>query len=249
MADKGSSSGASDNFALSQVTQEVKPRGLIEALGEIERAYVNEVGGTLVDPRRLTTPMRIEYMEIGGRSGLVSGLVMVLVTPLAVGVLEKLIPIFGSLNPSLFDEICGFLLALIFPLCYSFLFAGAALNHLGGYSRGMVNNLLGGMAAASAVKALVIFIGFHFIYFKFLTDKNLAWAVQKLYVFKISYERAISILAWTRNFRHVFITSSYFILLSTVILIAVPYAAFLWAHLRNKKLIDAGVVNVFQQNS
>lgn len=251
MSDKGSSSskGGGDNIAITQVTAETHPRGLLGAIGEIERAYADEMGGALIDPRRLTTPLRIEYMEIGGRSSFAAGLVMAFLTPVAIGVFEKSIPIFGSLNPSLFDQACGLMLAIIFPLCFSFLYAGAALNHMGGYSRAMVNNLLGGMAMSSAIKVIIIFIAFHFMYFKILSDKNLAWAIQKLYTFKVSYETAINIFTWIREFKHVFIISSYFVAISTMFLVAVPYGAFLWAHRRNKKLIDAGVVNVFQENS
>lgn len=245
----GSKSGGGDNLLLTpQLSAEIHPRGLLSAIGYIEMSYANERGGAVINPEFLTSPQRIEFWEVGARSSFASGLVMALLTPLAIGVLDKYIPIFGSLQPSGFDQFCGILLALIFPLCYSFLFASAAVKHLGGYSRAMVNNLLAGMAMASAGKALIAFLAFHFIYFKVLSDRNIAWVLQKLYSFKMSYDAAISIFAWVKDFKHVFITSSYFVLISSFVFVSVPYLAFVWAHYRNKKLIDAGVVNVFQEN-
>ena len=242
-------SGGNDSLVLGPgvTTAEIHPRGLLAAMGYIEIAYENERGGVLIAPGFLTTPQRIEFMEVGGRSSFASGLVLALLTPLAVGVLEKYIPIFGSYNPSLFDQFCGVLLAVIFPLCYSFLFAGAAVRHLGGYSRGMVNNLLGGMAVATIVKAVIAFIAFHALYFLVLTDQNIAWVIKKFYIFKMSQNTAVRIFLWVKDFKGVFITSSYFVLISAIIFIAIPYLAYYWAHTRNRKLIDAGVVSVFDE--
>lgn len=248
----GSGGGKSGGEAILGAPQaaaaEIHPQGLLSAIGMIERAYENERGGAMIPAGRFTTPQRIEFMEVGARTSFASGLVMALLTPLAIGVLDHYIPIFGSLNPSLFDQFCGILLALIFPLSYSFLFANAAMKHLGGYTRSMVNNLLGGMAAASFGKAAIAFLAFHFIYFKILSDKNIAWFVKKLYAFKVSYQSALSIFVWVKDFKQVFITSSYFVVVSTLIFVAVPYAAFWWAGQRNKKLIEAGVANVFNEN-
>lgn len=251
MSDKSSSSskGGGDNVIMSPQSPETHPQGLLAAIGIIERAYADEIGGAIIDPRRLTSPQKYEFMEIGMRSSFISGLLMALLSPLAIGVFDKYIPIFGSYQPSLFDQLCGVMLALIFPLCYAFLYAGVATNHLGGYSRAMVSNLLGGMTLASFGKAIITFIAFHFIYFKVLSDKNISWAIQKLYVFKISYDTALSMFTWIRDFKHVFITSSYFVLINTMVFVAIPYLAYFWAHQRNKKLIEAGVVNVFQENS
>jgi hypothetical protein len=244
---KGGSGGDNNLLITPGVTAEIHPRGLLSAIGYIEMSYANERGGCVINPEFLTTPQRIEFMEVGGRSSFASGLVMALLSPLAIGVLDRYVPIFGSYNPSGFDQFCGVLLALIFPLCYAFLFASAAVKHLGGYSRGMVNNLLAGMAIASIVKAVIAFIAFHFIYFKLLSDTNIAWALRKLYTFKMSPDTAVRIFLWIKDFKNVFITSSYFVLISSIIFISIPYLAFLWAGHRNKKLLDAGVVTVFNE--
>lgn len=245
-----SSSGKSGGGDIIQgATVNVHPRGLLEALGFIEQAYADELGGAEIDSRRLTTPVRWEFMEVGFRSSLVSGLTTALLSPLAIGVLEKSVPIFGSTQPSLFDQFCGLLLAMVFALGYSLFLAGVATKHLGGYSRAMVSNLLGGVAIFGVIKALVVFIVFHMIYFYVLTDKNIISTLKFLYNFKLPYDAAASIFLWVRHFKPVFITSAYFVVLTTAIFIFIPYAAMLWAHLRNKKLIDAGVVNVYKESN
>jgi hypothetical protein len=244
----GGKSGGSDVIVQSQ-QGEIHPRGFLSAIGYIEQSYANERGGCLINPEFLTTPQRLEFMEVGFRSSLASGFAMALLAPLAIGVLNRYIPIFGSYEPTLYDKFCGIMLAMVFSLGYSFFLASAAVKHLGGYSRAMVSNLVGGVAIASILKAIVVFIAYHFLYFKVLSPTNVAWVLQKLQSAKLSYGNAVTAFNWIIEFKKVFITSSYFILLSTVVFVAIPYAAMLWAHFRNKKLIDAGVVDVFRQDA
>lgn len=243
-----SSSGRSGGGDIFQGNKEsVHPRGLLEAIGHIEQAYADECGGAEIDPRRLTTPVRWEFREVGFKSSFVASLTTALLSPLAIGVLEKSVPIFGSSAPTLFDQFCGVLLAIVFSLGYSVFLAGVATNHLGGYSRAMVSNLLFGVTVSGAVKALIVFILFHTIYFFALTDKNLVTAIKFLYRFKLPYDSALSLFVWIKNFKGVFLTSAYFVVVTTALLILVPYVAMLWAHLRNQKLIEAGVVSVFKE--
>lgn len=226
----------------------VHPRGILEAIGFIEQAYADESGGAEIDPRRLTTPVRWEFMEIGFRSSFVSGITTALLAPLAIGVIEKNVPIFGSTNPSIFDQLCGLLLAMVFSLAYAIFLAGVATKHLGGYSRAMINNLLLGVTTAGAIKALIIFIAFHMLYFFVLTDAHIIMCLQFLYKFKLPYDSAVAIFTWIKNFKGVFLTSAYFVVLSTILFISIPYAALFWGHIRNKKLLEAGVVNVFKED-
>jgi len=226
-AGAGGKGGGSDLIAGPKITEaEIHPQGLLSAIGMIEDQYENEKGGAIIPPGRFTTPRRVEFMEVGARTGFAASLGMTLLTPLAIGVLDKYIPIFGSFTPSLFDQLCGVVLAVVFPMTYSFLFAGAALKHLGGYTRAMVNNLLCGMAIASFLKAFVAFLAFHFIYFKILTDKNIAWVINKLHIFKLPYDYAVTLFIWVKDFKSVFITGSYFILVNTLIFVSIPYLAF-----------------------
>lgn len=245
----GKGAGGGGDIFQSADKQNVHPRGLLEAIGFIEQAYADESGGAEIDPRRLTTPVRLEFIEVGFWSSFVSGLVTAMLSPLAIGVLENRVPIFGSTSPSLFDQACGLLLAVSFSLGYSFFLAGVATKHLGGYSRAMVSNLLYGVTASGALKALIVFISFHMLYFYVLTDKNIITVIKWLYKFKLPYEIAVAIFLWVKDFKGVFLTSAYFVAVTAAIFIIIPYAAMFWAHLRNKKLIEAGVVNVFKETN
>ncbi|HEY6874226.1 MAG TPA: hypothetical protein VI298_15990 [Geobacteraceae bacterium] len=223
---------------------EIHPRGLLEAISYIDQNYANELGGCMIHARFLTTKQRLEFMEVGFRSAFASGLVTALLTPVAIGVIERYIPMFGDTDPSLFDKFSAFLLALGFSLGYAIFMAKTATCYIGRYTRAMILNLLGGMAFGAILKAIVAFIAFHFIYFKVLSDDHVAWTVSKLYHARLSEKTVAGIFNWVQGFKTVFLTSAYFILVTTAIFLMIPLIAMLFAHYRNKKLIAAGFVNV-----
>lgn len=221
---------------------EIHPRGLLEAISYIDQNYANELGGCMIHSRFLTTKQRLEFMEVGFRSAFASGIVTALLTPVAIGVIEQYIPMFGDANPTLFDKFSAFLLALGFSIGYAIFMAKTATCYIGKYTRAMILNLLGGMAFGAVLKAVVAFIAFHFIYFKVLTDGNVTWAVSKLYHARLSEKTVTGIFSWVQGFKNVFLTSAYFILVTTVIFIVIPLVAMLYAHIRNRKLIAAGFI-------
>lgn len=224
---------------------EFHPQGFLALVGWVERSYFNERGGAIVDPSFLTTPQRTEIMEIGFRSSFASGFAMALLFPLAIGVMDRHIAIFGAVIPTWFDLLCGLMLALIFPLGYSSFLAYIASQHLGGYTRAMVSNLLQGVAMAAMLKMVVLFIGFHVIYFKVVNGPNVVWVLKQLTAFHLSYNSSLSIYAWVMDFRPVFVKSAYYIAVSSIVFVAIPYVSMLLTQRRNKKLITSGVYNVF----
>jgi hypothetical protein len=226
---------------------EIHPKGLLDAISYIDQSYANERGGCIIDPRFLTTKQRIEFMEVGLRSAFASGMVSAVMTPLAIGVIEKYIPIFGSVDPSLSDQFCALLLALAFSFGYSIFLGVTATHFVGAYTRTMIINLLGGMAAGALFKGIIAFVGFHVIYFKLLTENNIVWALSKLYYLKARPETVYAMYYWFMEFKNVFITSAYFVLVTTLIFIIIPFLSMTWAYFRNRKLIATGVVNVYQE--
>ena len=225
-------------------SNEIHPRGLLEAISYIDQNFANELGGCMIKARFLTTKQRLEFMEVGFRSSFASGLVTALLTPIAIGVIEQYIPMFGDSSPTFFDTFSAFLLALSFSLGYAIFMAKASTCFIGEYTRAMVLNLLGGMVFGAVVKAIVAFIAFHFLYFKIFSDRNVLWAAGKLSFAKTSPATVASISSWVLGFKGIFLTSAYFVLVSTAVFIVIPLVAMLVAWRRNRKLIAAGVVNV-----
>lgn len=223
---------------------EIHPKGLLDAISYIDQNFANELGGCMINPRFLTTKQRIEFMEVGFRSSFASGLISAALTPIAIGVIERYIPMFGDVNPSYFDQFCALLLALGFSLGYAIFLSKTATHFVGGYTGAMVRNLMGGMVAGAVLKAVVSFLAFHFIYFKIMKDEYLAWVAAKLYYAKVSQSMVEAIYGWMLGFKGVFITSAYFVLVSTLIFVLIPVGGLIYAWFRNRKWISSGVIDV-----
>jgi hypothetical protein len=223
---------------------EIHPKGLLEAISYIDQQFANELGGCIINSRFLTTKQRIEFMEVGFRSSFVSGLVSALLTPVAIGAIERYIPIFGNPSPNIFDMLAALMLALCFSLGYAAFIAKSSTQYIGEYTKAMVRNLLGGMFFGAVVKAVLVVIAFHTIYFFLFTDKNVLWITSKFYYMKMTEQQVAGVYYWIQGFKSIFLTSSYFVLVSTFIFVVIPFVAYYWASLRNKRLIKAGVIRV-----
>jgi len=224
--------------------QEIHPKGFLEAIAYIEQNFANELGGAVIRDGFLTTKQRLEFFEVGFRSSFISGLISALLTPFAIGVVERYIPVFGSTSPDTFDVGFAFLLAIGYSLGFAIFLAYACTKFVGFYTRAMIRNLLGGVITGAVLKAILVFIGFHFLYIVVLTDPNLQWAARQLYRLKLSKTSVVAVYQWVQGFKEIFLTSAWFILGITLIFVAIPLFAMLIAMRRNRKLIKAGVVKV-----
>jgi hypothetical protein len=236
-------SGSPDVLPIAQ-GNEIKPRGLLEAMAYIEQSYANERGGCMIDPRFLTTKLRLEFMEVGAKSSFASGMIMAILAPVAIGVFEHYIPIFGDPDPTWFDIFCAALLAMGFALGYALLMAKVATRFIGPYTRGMVVNLIGGTFIGAIGKAIFAMLAYHFLRYIVLTDKNLVWAVLKLHDAKVKPGTLAELYYGAMGFKGVLLSSAYFIQTGTAIFIFIPSVALTYTYFRNRRLIAAGIVHV-----
>jgi len=220
---------------ISQHHEAEKPKGLLDAISELEFFYAQEKNGMDLPGGLFTTKDSVMWMELGFRSTFFSGLCMALLTPLSVGVLEKMIPVFGSTTPSAFDTFYVMLLTLFYLIGYGvFLGIGVRSFH-GEYTHAMVKNLLMGIAAAAALKVFIVFLLFHFIYIKVLTQGHILAAMAYLSK-RISIEKLAGPYKWLLEFRPVFLSSAWFVLITTALWIAVLLVCYISALRRNAKL-------------
>lgn len=220
---------------------EINPHGLIEAISYIEQQYSNECGGAETRGGLFTTKQRWEFMEVGFKGSLLSGLVLALMTPFAVGVFEHCIPIFGEDPPTLFDQVFAFMLSVGFSLCYAIFIAQVSMKWRGGYTKRMVLCLMQGLIVGTAIKAAFTFLLFYFIYIKLLTDGPLFTAAETLMKWGLSQERVLDTLQWVMSARHVVLTSAWMVLFTSFATATIPLGAYFYAKRRNKKLVEMGV--------
>ncbi|QOX80777.1 hypothetical protein FY034_17285 (plasmid) [Trichlorobacter lovleyi] len=221
-----------------QASPEEKPKGILDALSELEYYYTQELKGAVLDGGFFTTKQRFSFLELGFRSTFVSSLITALMTPVAIGVVEKMVPVFGSTEPNLFDTVFVFMLTLSYLIGYAFLIGRGSMCFFGEYTHQMVKNLVGGVIAAAVLKMGIIFILFHFIYLKIFTPEKITSFMLMLGK-NIDIARLEAPYKWLLEFRPVFLTSAYFVVLSTILFVAIISGCYFKALVRNKKIKEA----------
>jgi hypothetical protein len=144
-----------------------------------------------------------------------------------VGVFEKIIPVFGSYNPTIIDQLYVFLLTIGFSLGYGVFIARVGKCYSKDYSitKSMVNNLMIGLTTGAFLKAAFTFILFHFIYFSILTPEHvMSWLIPltKKELLGLSYSNIEKVYYWIMEFRKTFITAAWFVVFTSLLLVAIP---------------------------
>lgn len=214
------------------------PKGLLDGISEIEFIYATELRGADLPEMYFTTKNRLIFYELGFRTTLVSGLVMSLMVPIAIGVLEKNIPIFGSNDPSLFDQIFVLFISVSYMIGYAAFIGWGVTKHKGPYSTMMVKNLLSGVTMAALTKAAIMFVFFNFCYMVLFTQSSLL----KIFVFLqnisgsvISHEKLEKAYLWTLEFRDSFLWSAWYVVVTTLLYLAWIYFCYWKTKFNNKK--------------
>ncbi len=230
--------GSRDDIFLGGQAPPPKPKGLLDAISEIQQYYVVERSGSAIPEDFFTISGRLAFFEVGFKGGFISGLVSALLSPFAIGVIERYIPIFGDTNPTLFDTIFAFFLSLSYTLGYAMFYAGLGKYYIGTISKAAVKNLLSGLASGVVFKTVVAFVGFHYLYLKVLEPSQLGTYFQIFYNV-IDYNTLNAIYVWLVEFRPVFLTASYLVVFTTLLMIGIPLVAVVISHDRIKKEMEA----------
>jgi len=212
--------------AQNSTSQEINPHGLFDVISFIERQHEYEIGGAEAPSGLFTTKQWWEFWEVGAKLSLKSGLWMSLTVPIFVGVLQRFIPIFGDTVPTLFDVIYAGCLSLGFPLVFSGFIAKSTALHHAGMSRKMVTAFMSGMTQGAVFKALLAFFVYHFLYIAVLTDENIINAALWLKRYRVNTEKLVSWAQWFMDARGILLDSAWWIVITTIIIVSLPYLTF-----------------------
>lgn len=216
------------------------PRNFLDAISQIERFAAIEAEGGQIPEGMLTTKQRFEYWETGFISTLQSGLVSVLFTPLAIGVVERHIPVFmGDGRADWFDTLLVFALALSFTIGYAVFLARLGRYYRVPFTKWMIRSFLGGVYASAAVKIVFAMVLFHFLAL-FVCEPARAAAFVLTFRGWVSWGALQGWYEFLVGFREVFILSAWFIAATTLLYVAAPIASISWAGWRQRRMETGG---------
>lgn len=213
-----------------------KARGLLDAISEIQQYYVVEKSGSTISADFLTYKGKIEFGIIGFKASMMSGLVLGIFAPIAIGVVEQHIPIFGSYEPSTFDQLFALVLAMSFTMGYAAFASTVGRFFVGEITRTAIKNLMGGLVAGKAVVIVVTFIAFHFLYLSF---DSIRMADFLLFFGSVLSEDAMAEgHAWWMGFRPSFLVAAWFVVVTTILFLAVPGTALLVKSRKTRRMMQ-----------
>jgi len=166
--------------------------------------------------------------------------VSVLFTPLAIGVVEKHVPVFmGDGRADWFDTLLVFALALSFTIGYAVFLARLGRYYRAPFTKWMIRSFLGGVYASAAVKVVFAMVLFHFLA---LLVCEPARAAAFVLTFRgwVSWDTLQGWYEFLVGFREVFILSAWFIAATTLLYVAAPLASISWAGWRQRRMEAGG---------
>lgn len=215
--------------------QPQKLESVIDVVARIEKFAAAESRGGIIPEEFFTLKDQMDLFAIGLKKTVSVGLVTAFLTPLLLGVFEKIIPVFGHQEPTLSDEVLGLALTVGFPLSYSWVVYRMGRFYVGAYTKKMINNFLYGIYTGAVLKLIAIFVLFHFLAIFVLQEKGVA---KFLYRFegKVSMQKLEAIFQWLMSFREVLIHSAYWVAATTLIIqIGIPVFSVLSKQVEEKK--------------
>lgn len=216
-----------------------QPKGLLDGISEIEYIYQQELSGVDLSGGYFTSKNRLSFYELGMRTTLISGLVMSLMVPFAIGVIERNIPVFGSTDPSLFDQVFVLLISVSYMIGYAAFIGWGCSKYYGDYSKSMVRNLMSGVTMAASIKVVIMFIFFNFCYLVLFTRDSLLSAftyISRNVGTHISHTTIEKSYLWCLEFRDAFLWSAWYIVITTVFYLSWIYICYFRADIRNRKI-------------
>ncbi len=215
-----------DGVFITNNTQ-VKPKNIIDAISEIQQMFVQERQGAVIDENFFTSNNTLEFFEVGFKGAFASGIIAALFTPLAFAVLERTIPVFGSMEPSRFDQAFVLMMATFLHIGYALFLCSLGKYYVGHITRQMINWLAYGVTAGAALKGFIIFIFYHWLSMKVATPESVAEFLSRG-VGWVSVETLQNVYWFMLNINSVLIPAAHFVAIATVVFIAIPTASILW---------------------
>ncbi len=225
--------GGNDTVVMANAGDFKKPLNLLSAIEEIQHIAAIEANmDEPLDKNFFALKQRIDFMAIGFRNGLLNGLIAALLTPVAIGVFEKIIPIFGDKQLSLFDEIYAFLLAVGFSLGFAIFLSSLHKCYVGTISKGMIRNLFGGMFTGIILKVFFVTILYNWI-FVALTPERVYSALLFFHKF-LPKANFVPAYEWILKFKVVLPESVVFIALTSMLVVLIPTITLIITSVHNR---------------
>ncbi len=139
---------------------------LFDILSKTEQYGLVEKECGFIPEETLTTVSFFHFVEISLKQGFITTIPLLISTPLGIGVVDKILPIFGKQNLTFMDKVFSIMLSVL-PALASVLFVAILFSmfYHGNLVRKIRKAIVQGMIIGKAMGTALCFAIFHILYF------------------------------------------------------------------------------------
>lgn len=210
-----SKGGGKDSSVISPQLADIRAKSFLHALSEIEQFSAVEYRTDLPEG---VVPMqpKFSFFDIAGKTAMITTFYTFIMSPFSFAVTEKILPVFGNINPSFIDKLFSYLLAAAPTLAMTLLimFVLTSKVYVGKTTRIIVENFLLSFVGVKLVISFILSMIILMVYNNFLSDQNIVRFYTNIindtylpnFIKKLSYH----FLKWFIDFKEVIPTATKF---------------------------------------
>ena len=205
-----------------------KPLNLLQAVSDIQRWCAMEKDAVSeIDKNYLTIQERYDFFAVGIKNAFTHFFFTLFLTPLTVAVLHRIIHIFGDEQLSIFDQAYALLLAFSVSLGFGIFLSSLKSCYVGNITKGMINNLFGGILIGETIKDILLIFIYIFIYYH-ITPQNVISFILFLHKYLGTFLAKLHVdytqmFYWIMQWKDVFSVSAVFVVISSVLFAVIPF--------------------------
>lgn len=224
--------GGGSSTIISNPAMLSKPLNLIQAVSEIQQmGSIEKNMAEVMDKDYFPIGMQLDFMSVGFKNTLTHLLLSLFFTPITIGVLDDLIPIFGDVHFNAIDYIYAILLSFSMSIGFGLFLTQLKRSYVGTITKNMIKYLFTGLILGEALKVFICAIVYNLIYTFFTPEKiyKIVYYFQQHTLLtrmhldnKINY---VDIFNWMVHFRNVFPVATVFVLIASLVMVLPPVLA------------------------
>lgn len=207
--------GGKDSSVVSPQVADIRAKSFLHALSEIEQFSAVEYRTDLPEGVIPMQP-KFSFFDVAGKTAIITTFYTFIMSPFSFAVTDKILPVFGNLNPSFMDKLFSYLLAAAPTLAMTLLimFVLTSKVYTGKTTRVIVENFLLSFVGVKLILSFILAMIILMIYNNTLTDQNIINFYAKIindtylpvFIKKFSYH----FLKWFIDFKEIIPTATKF---------------------------------------
>jgi len=215
---------------------DVKARSLWHAVTEIEQFSFAELDSN-IPSEALTSLNLLSFGVAGMKSSALSVTLSFLTAPFSFCVLDRYLPVFGTTNPSLLDQIFSIMLSITPQIGFALLLSTMLFKvYRGEITKRSINHLVGGYLFGKLLVTLFFLYLFHWFYYR-VGDNEIYWIADKLeFLLGFLGVEFEAVYRFLLDFRENFISSAWFVGIVSIITFFIVMISYFWGAKRSRNL-------------